>query len=81
VQLTSLRDGNHVIALLDGGNAVLLDRSGHLVTAELNIAKHGGVQTGIGKLGNRVDADRTLLVNLNSGDPGSCQYAFGSVRK
>lgn len=75
--LTGVRNADDIIATADGGDAVLLDGRGDLVTTQLNVASHGWVELGVLKGHDGDDTDRTLLLKLDLGDatPGS-QYSI-----
>lgn len=71
-QLTGLRDANHVVAHVDGREAVALDGSRNLITSQLNVLQHGRVKAGILEGRNGVDARRAFLEQLNRSDPNCC---------
>ena len=62
LKLTGLRDSDHIVAEMDGWNAVLLNRSRGLVASQLDVLEHCWVKTGIFEFVNRVDALGALLI-------------------
>lgn len=62
--VTCLGDSDHVIAHLDGRQAVTLNGSRGLITSKLNVVQHSRMETSGLKAGNGVDASRALLVDL-----------------
>lgn len=53
----------------DGWNAVFLDRSRNTVAAQFNISEHGRMKTSSVEGLDGVDADQTLLKNVNLLNP------------
>lgn len=55
VDLTCLRDGDQVLSVVDCWDSVLLDRSGLLVSDQVNDLHHVGMKTSIFECMNQVD--------------------------
>jgi hypothetical protein len=53
----------------DGWNAILLDRRRDRVLGQSNVLRHGWVETGVFKLLNGHDPNRSLLEHINLRDP------------
>jgi hypothetical protein len=69
VFLTSLSNSNHIVPQGDGREAVLLDRGGDLVAAKLYVAQHDRMQTRVGELRDGLNANWTLLEQLDLNNP------------
>lgn len=63
--LTSLSASNQIVTLNDGRNGVLLNRSGNIVSSKLNVLQHDRMKAGIGECLDWLDANSTLLLNLD----------------
>lgn len=66
---TGLGNANDIVARLDGGNAILLDRGRDRISSKLNVSERDGMETAILELGNGGDANRALLEELDLSNP------------
>lgn len=63
--LTSLGDANHIIAHVNGRDAVALNWSGILIPSQLNVLEHCGMETSILERGDWLNAGRALLDDVD----------------
>jgi len=63
-QLTSLGNGNHIVAHSDGRQAIALDRGRDLVSTHLDVLEHHWMQASILELLDRLDTNWAFLEQL-----------------
>jgi hypothetical protein len=67
--LTGLSTGNNVMTQLDSRETILLNGRGNCVTNQLDILQHGRMKACILILAYRLQADVSLLSNVQLGNP------------
>lgn len=67
---TCLSDPDNVMTSEDRRDGELLDRSGNIVSAKLDVLQHSGMNTAILEGTDRIDLGRSLLLDLDAFDSG-----------
>jgi len=67
-QLTCLSTSNNIVALEDGWQTILLNRSGNIVSCQLHILQHSRMKSSVLEIANRSNTNTALLSDIKLGN-------------